>query len=187
MPPVALILLAAVVLLPLLVVVGIYNSFVKVRNQCDEAWSGVDTELQRRYHLIPNLVSTVKGYAKHEKELLENIAKLREECVQSGGSPESQAGPENRLVRALGTLMARVENYPDLKASSNFLQLQQELVNTEDRIQAARRFYNGNVRENNNLVQMFPSNLFAGMFGNGLREYFEIDDTRAVQAPDVKL
>jgi len=181
-----LIILLLVVLVPLLFVVVTYNHLVNARNSCSEAWSGVDTELQRRYNLIPNLVNTVKGYAKHERELLESVTRLREECVRSTGSPESQAEPENRLIRALGTLMARLERYPDLKASENFLQLQRELVNTEDRLQAARRFYNGNVRENNNLVQSIPSNIIASMFGFGLREYFEIDDTRAADAPKVE-
>ena len=175
---VALVLFAFVVVPALL-----YNRLVTVRNHCDEAWRNIDTELRRRYDLIPNLVSTVKGYASHERELLEQVTRLREECVGNTGSPESQAASENRLIRALGALLVRVEAYPDLKASTNFLELQKELVNTEDRIQAARRFYNGNVRENNNNVQMFPTNIVAGIFRFPLREYFEIEDTRARETP----
>jgi LemA protein len=182
-----LIVVAVVILLPLLIVVGMYNGLVRARNHCTEAWSNVDTELKRRYDLIPNLVNTVKGYATHERELLENVTRLRAECMRNNGSPQVQAQTENELVRLLSALMIRVEDYPDLKASTNFLELQQELVNTEDRIQAARRFYNGNVRENNNLVQTFPSNVIARTFGFGEREFFEIEDVAMREAPQVKL
>jgi len=182
-----LIVLGVVVLMPLLIFVVLYNKLVAARNHCAEAWHNIDTELKRRYDLIPNLVECVKGYASYEKELLEKITRLREECVGNTGSPESQATSENKLVRALSDLYVRIENYPDLKASGNYLQLQEELVNTEDRIQAARRFYNGNVRENNNLVEMFPTNLIASMFGFARREFFEVDDTRQRQAPSVGL
>jgi len=183
----ALIIVALVVLVPVLIVAGMYNSFVRARNHCTEAWSNVDTELKRRYDLIPNLVNTVKGYAAHERELLENVTRLREECVKNNGSPQTQARTENELVRLLNALMIRVENYPELKASTNFLDLQRELVNTENRIQAARRFYNGNVRENNNLVQTFPSNMVASSFGFADREFFEIEDVAMRAAPEVKI
>jgi LemA protein len=166
-----------------LTIVIMRNNLVRVRNHCHEAWSNVQTELKRRYDLIPNLVNAVKGYARYERELLEHVTRLRAECVANTGSPTSQAASENKLVRALGTLIARVENYPDLKASRNYLQLQEELVNTEDRIQAARRFYNGNVRENNNMVEVFPSNLIASWFGFGKQEFFEIEDVRAREVP----
>ncbi len=172
-----------VVVLPALM----YNRLVRVRNHCDDAWHNIDTELRRRYDLIPNLVNAVKGYASHERELLEEVTRLRQECADNTGSPESQAESENRLVRALAALLVRVEAYPDLKASSNFLELQKELVNTEDRIQAARRFYNGNVRENNNNVQVFPTNILAGIFSFRLREYFEVEDTRARETPRADL
>ena len=179
-----------VVLVPIvlivMVVAGMYNGLVRVRNHCDDAWANVQTELQRRYDLIPNLVNTVKGYATHERELLEEVTRLRQECVNNQGSPESQAQSENQFVRALGNLMVRLEAYPDLKANQNFLSLQQELANTEDRLQAARRFYNGNVRENNNKVQMFPTNIIAGMFGFDKREYFELEDQAAKEAPKVQ-
>lgn len=171
--------------IPFVVVIAIYNGLVTIRNHCNESWSDIDTELQRRYNLIPNLVNTVKGYAEHEKELLEEITRLRSACVNNHGSPNEQASTENELVGALGRLIARVEAYPDLKADRNFLDLQDELTNTEDRIQAARRFYNGNVRDNNNKVQMFPSNIIASMFGFGEREYFKLTDSRARQVPNV--
>jgi LemA protein len=184
---IVLIIIAAVVLIPVLFVVITYNTLIRTRNHVDESWSGVETELQRRYDLIPNLVNTVKGYAQHERELLENVTKLREQAAANHGSPESQARTENAFQGALGTLMARIEAYPDLKANRNFLDLQDELTNTEDRIQAARRFYNGNVRENNNKVEMFPSNIIAGMFGFGKREFFELDDPKARHAPQVAI
>ena len=155
--------------------IALYNGLVSIRNQCDEAWSNVDTELKRRYDLIPNLVNTVKGYASHEKDLIEKVVEMREQAAGNTGSLASQAQDEIQLQKALGQLMVRLENYPDLKASSNFLELQQELANTEDRIQAALRFFNGNIRENNNKVQQFPSNVIAGMFSFTLREFFELD------------
>ena len=168
------ILLGAVAFLAI-IFIALYNGLVSIRNQCDEAWSNVDTELKRRYDLIPNLVNTVKGYASHEKDLIEKVVEMREQAAGNTGSLASQAQDEIQLQKALGQLMVRLENYPDLKASSNFLELQQELANTEDRIQASLRFFNGNVRENNNKVQQFPSNVIAGMFSFTLREFFELD------------
>jgi LemA protein len=178
---------AAVVLLLLLIVAAMYNSLVRLRNHCDEAWSNVETELQRRYDLIPNLVSTVKGYAKHERNLLEEVTRLRGECATNRGTPKEQAATENAFGAILGRLWARFEAYPDLKADRNFLELQQELIDTEDRIQAANRFYNGNVRENNNKVQTVPSNLIAALFGFKEREFFELRDEAARSAPRVNL
>jgi LemA protein len=179
---------AGIVVVVLLVFVfGTYNRLVSLRNMIAESWRNVDTELQRRYNLIPNLVETVKGYAKHEREVFEQVTKARATAVASKGDPESQARDENVLVRALGRLFAVVEGYPDLKASQNFLQLQDELVNTEDRIQASRRFYNGNVRTFNNKVQMFPSNVIASMFGFIPAEYFEIESVSVREAPKVTL
>lgn len=181
-----LIILAVIILTPILIAIGMYNSLVGIRNHCDEAWSDVQTELQRRYSLIPNLVNTVKGYAKHERELLEEVTRLRQECVANTGSPESQAKSEQMLQHSLGALMVRMENYPELKANQNFVELHGELANTENRIQAAFRFYNGNVRENNNKVAMFPSNIIAGMFGFAKREFFELEDEKAKVAPKVE-
>jgi LemA protein len=167
----------------LIVIVAMYNGLVRIRNHCKEAWADVDTELQRRYNVIPNLVSTVKGYAAHEAELLNRVTQLREECVHNNGSPKVQSESEQRFQGALHGLMVRLENYPDLKASANFLSLQEELANTENRIQAARRFYNGNVRDNNNRVQTFPSNVIASMFGFSMQEFFKIEDDILRAAP----
>ena len=175
--PIPLILLAVVILLPVVYVLGTYNRLVKLRQTIRESWSNVDTELKRRYDLIPNLVNTVKGYAQHEREVLEAVVRARQAALDSTGSPAEQARQENELVHRMRSLFAVVERYPDLKASENFLALQNELVNTEDRIQAARRFYNGNVRANNVLVQSVPSNMIASMFGFTEAEYFEIEDS----------
>ncbi len=170
------------VLVPVLWLIGTYNGLVRLRNHCREAWAGIDTELKRRYDLIPNLVETVKGYALHEREVLESVVLARRQAVASTGSPESQAKDENELVHSLSRLFAVVEAYPDLKANQNFLQLQGELVNTEDRIQAARRFHNANVRDFNTRTETFPSNLVASMFGFQRMEFFEVEEA-AVRAP----
>lgn len=185
MGPTLLVILGIVVVLAVMAI-ALYNALVSIRNQCDEAWSNVDTELKRRYDLIPNLVNTVKGYASHEKELLEEVTNLREKASGNHGTPASQAADESLLSAALGKLMVRLEAYPDLKASDNFLQLQGELANTENRIQAALRFYNGNVRENNNRIEQFPSNIVAGMFSFSNREFFELDIPEAREAPQVQ-
>ena len=160
-----LIVIAVVILLPVVFVVAQYNALVALKNYIRESWSNVDTELKRRYDLIPNLVAAVKGYAAHERETLERVTELRNRCVANNGSPSEQAVDEKQLVDSLKQLLAVVENYPQLKADQNFLSLQRELVNTEDRIQAARRFYNGNVRDYRNKCETFPSNLVAKMFG----------------------
>ena len=153
-----------------------YNGLVRLRNHCDESWSGIDTELKRRYDLIPNLVAAVRGYAAHEKEVLEEVVRARAAALASTGSPVSQAADENVLIGGLRRLLVVSESYPDLKASRNFLALQEELANTEDRIQRARRFYNANVRDLNTRVEVFPSALVARLSGIGKREYFEIED-----------
>ena len=163
-----------------------YDRFVRQRNTIKASWANVDTELRRRYDLIPNLVNTVKGYAAHEKEIFEKIAEARNAAIAQTGPPEAQAKAENQLVAGLRQLFAVVENYPQLKASQNFLALQTELTNTEDRIQAARRFYNNNVRAYNTRVQAFPSNVVAGMFKFTAEQYFEIDEAiRSAGAPAV--
>lgn len=183
-PPGAVILFIAVaiVLMPAIFVIVAYNSFVTLRNLVKNSWSNIDTELRRRYDLIPNLVETVKGYAAHERSVLETVTAARARAVASTGSPSSQARDENQLVGALKSLFAVAERYPNLKASDNFLKLQQELVNTEDRIQAARRFYNGNVKDLNTRCDMFPSNVIASIFGFEHAEYFEVDSLE-VRAP----
>jgi LemA protein len=183
---VPLVILGALLLLPLLYVVVTYNTLVALRNYIRDAWSNVDTELKRRYDLIPNLVATVKGYAAHEREVLEQVTQLRVQCMASQGRPEEQAVDENQLVAALQRLLAVVENYPQLKADQHFLQLQRELVNTEDRIQAARRFYNGNVRDYRNKCQTFPSSLVAGVFGFEPQDYFQVPPS-VREVPDAKV
>ena len=174
-------------LIPVIYVLATYNRLVNLRNTTTESWRNVDTELQRRYDLIPNLVQTVKGYATHEREVFEEVARARAAAVASKGTPGSQALDENILIQTLGKLLAVVENYPDLKASGNFMHLQEELVNTEDRIQASRRFYNGNVRDYNNKVQMVPSNLVASSFGFRPTEYFEIESLNVRQPIKVSM
>ena len=169
------------VLVVLLIWITQFNGLVAVRNRVDESWSDVQTELKRRYDLIPNLVKTVKGYAKHERDLLKDITAMREKCMQDKGSPAQQAKTESKLSSLLDKLIVRLENYPDLKASKNFLQLQEELTDTEDRIQASLRFYNANVREMNNKKQQFPSNVVAGIHGFTLREYFEVKDKKVAK------
>ena len=168
-------------------VVATYNVLVRLRQHVKESWSGIDTELRRRYDLIPNLVEAVKGYAAHEQQVLVAVTEARNRAAGSSGSPESQAKDENAFVGSLKQLFALAENYPDLKANENFLQLQKELANTEDRIQAARRFYNANVRDINTRVEVFPSNLIAGMFKFTKEEFFEIEDAGVRLPPQVKL
>jgi LemA protein len=163
-----------VILLPFVYTVLTYNTLVALRNHIRDAWSNIDTELKRRYDLIPNLVATVKGYAAHEKEVFERITQLRAQCMANQGPVHEQAASENELVDALKRLLAVVENYPQLKADKHFLELQHELVNTEDRIQAARRFFNGNVRDYRNKCETFPSSIIAGMFGFEERNYFNV-------------
>ena len=143
-------------------------------------------QLQKRYDLVPNLVNTVKGYAAHEKDVLERVIQARNAAVASQGSPEAQARDENALIGTLRQLFALAENYPDLKANQNFLQLQGELVNTEDRIQRSRRFYNANVRDLSNRIDLFPSSIIARMFHFTKREYFEVEDAIVRERPVVE-
>jgi LemA protein len=172
---IGLIIVGVIIFLPIIVVIVTYNSLVRLSQMIIESWSNVDTELRRRYDLIPNLVETVKRYAKHEREVFERITQARANAVANTGNPASQAQDENKLITELKTLFAVVEGYPELKANENFLKLQQELVNTEDRIQAARRFYNGNVRDYNTKVQTIPSNIIASLFDYKTKDYFEIE------------
>jgi LemA protein len=170
-----LVVVGVLVILGLALVVS-YNRFVAQRQLVRNAWANIDTELRRRYDLIPNLVETVKGYASHEREVFEEVTRARSAAMAATGSPEQQAAAEGPLVEALRRLFAVAENYPDLKASQNFLALQGELSNTEDRIQASRRFYNANVQEYNRRIHAFPSNLIAGMFGFHEEQFFEIEE-----------
>jgi LemA protein len=180
-----LVIVGIAVLAPVLFVIIQFNQLVGLRNYIRNAWGNIDTELQRRYELIPNLVATVQGYAAHERQVLQSVTTLRARCVANQGSPETQAADERQLVAALQQLWAVAENYPDLKANQHFLQLQRELVNTEDRIQAARRFYNGNVRDYQTKCQSFPSNLVAQLFGFKPAEYFTVSPS-VREVPDVE-
>jgi LemA protein len=178
--------IGVLILLPVVYVIAIYNQLVNLNYLIQNAWSNIDTELKRRYDLIPNLVETVRGYAGHEKAVFQQVTEARTIAVASTGSPASQARDENVLVQALRQMFAVVEGYPQLKANQNFLALQEELVNTENRIQAARRFYNGNVKDLNSLIGQFPSNLIANQFGFKPAEFFEIEDVHARQPVAVK-
>ena len=181
------IVLGVVVLLVIAVVVS-YNRFVSQRNLVRNSWANIDTELKRRYDLIPNLVETVKGYASHERETLEAVVKARNTAAAASGTPAEQAAAEGPLIGALRQLFAVSERYPDLKANQNFLQLQAELANTEDRLQAARRFYNANVQSYNRRVQAFPSAIIAKQFKFSEEQYFEIEPAMRAQmeqAPQV--
>lgn len=158
-----------------------YNSLVKTNIRVDEAWSDITVQLKRRLDLIPNLVNAVKGYAKHEAQVLQDIAKERAGTVNN--SVKEAAQTENMLTDALKSVFAVAESNPDLKANQNFLQLQEELVDTEDKIQASRRFYNGAVRDLNTKVKVFPTNIFAKQLGFGAREFFETEDRAAAEKP----
>lgn len=164
-----------------------YNALVRGRNHCREAWSNVEAELKRRYNLIPNLVEVVKGYAAHEREVLEGVVRARAQALGSTGSIRQQADSENALVGSLKSLLAVAESYPDLKASQHFLALQKELANTEDRIQAARRFYNANVRDLNTRIQSFPALLLANAFKFTEEEYFRVEGLALEKAPQVQV
>lgn len=182
---VMLLILCCIVLLPLVWIAVAYNGLIRLKNFCDESWADIDTELKRRYDLIPNLVNTVKGYATHEREVFDRVIAARNAASANTGSPASQAKDENVLVGNLRQLFALAENYPDLKASQNFLELQKELANTEDRIQRSRRFYNANVRDLNTRIEVVPTNIVAGWFGFQKRELFEIEDVSMRNAPVV--
>jgi len=154
--------------------VAVYNGLIKLKNRTDEAWSDIDVQLKRRYDLIPNLISTVKGYAQHEKSLFEKVTQARTAAMGAQG-PVDKSQAENMLSGTLKSLFAVSENYPDLKANENFLELQKELSDTENKIQASRRFYNGNVRDFNIKIEVFPNNLVAGMLNFTKRDFFEIE------------
>lgn len=170
MGTILLIILAALVLW----VVLIYNGLIRLKNRVDEAWSDIDVQLKRRYDLIPNLINTVKGYAAHERELFEKVTAART-AAMGAQTPADKEKAENMLSGALKSLFAVAEAYPDLKANQNFLELQRELTDTEDKIQASRRFYNGNVRDFNTKIEVFPSNIIAGMLHFVKREFFQAD------------
>jgi len=169
-----------VLALIIIAVIGIYNSLVSRRNRIDEAWSDIEVQMKRRYDLIPNVVETVKGYAAHEKGVLENVTKART-MAMGAKTADEHVKAENMLSSTLKTLFAVSENYPDLKANANFLDLQRELADTENKIQAARRFYNSTVMDYNTMIQSFPSNFLAGAFGFTAREFFDLEEEAAKQ------
>ncbi len=168
----------------ILFLISIYNALIRLRNQVKNAWSQIDVQLKRRHDLIPNLIETVKGYMTHERATLENITKARSQAVHAEGVG-AKAKAESELTSALGKFNLVVENYPDLKANQNFLSLQEELTSTENRISFARQAYNDQVLFFNNKIQMFPSNIIAGMFGFKTEEFFQIEDQREKEVPKV--
>lgn len=173
---IALWIIVGIVVLLVLFVWATYNGLVTLKVRVDEAWSDITVQLKRRTDLIPNLVNTVKGYAKHEKSVFEEVTAARA-AVVGAGSPQEAAKADNMLTDALKSVFAVAEAYPDLKASQNFVELQQELVDTEDKIQAARRFYNAGVRDLNTKILLFPNNIFAGMLGFKQREFYDVDES----------
>ena len=178
----------AIIVVIALFVIAMYNRLVTLRQRVREAWSDIDVQLKRRYDLVPNLVETVKGYAAHEKTVFENVTNARANAIAAGasGSPEQRAQAENILTGALRSVFAVAENYPQLQASQNFRDLQEQLTATEDKIAFARRFYNGNVRDYNTSLQTFPTTLLAGMFGLTAEQYFELADATERATPQVK-
>ena len=173
--------IVGIIVLILIILGVIYNSLVTLRVRVDEAWSDITVQLKRRMDLIPNLIETVKGYAKHEKGVFEAVTEARANMLSAKGVKETAAA-DNQFEGALKSLFAVSEAYPDLKANQNFIELQQELVDTEDKIQASRRFYNGGVRDLNTKIQTFPSNIVASMFNFTKREFFELSEAEQKQA-----
>lgn len=167
--------------------IAIYNGLIKSKNRVDEAWSDIDVQLKRRYDLVPNLVETVKGYARHEQETFEKVISARSQAMNvSGDDLAKKTEAENALSSTLKSIFALAENYPDLKANQNFLELQRELTDTEDKIMASRRFYNSNVRDFNTKIQVFPTNMFAKNLGFNKRDFFELAEEAAKEPVSVK-
>ena len=175
----------AIILTLLIGAVLIFNKLVGLRQMAENGWSDIEVQLKRRADLIPRLVSTVKGYASHERKLFEDVTAKRMQALAAGNNPRERSVAESRLKQPVGRIIALAEDYPDLKASNNFLELQEELSDTENKIEMARRFYNGAVRELNTKIRTIPSNLVAGPMGFKTRDYFEIDVADAA-APDVE-
>lgn len=175
----------AVIVVAAIWLIATYNGLIGKRNQVDEAWSDIDVQLKRRYDLIPNLIETVKGYAKHEDKVFKEVTEARTKAM-SATNPKVQGEAENMLSGTLKSLFAVAENYPELKANENFLKLQDELSDTENKIQASRRFYNGNVRDFNTKLQVFPTNMFANMLGFKDREFFELENEEERKNVSVK-
>ncbi len=173
-----------VVAIVIIFVIAAYNGLIRLKNRTQEAWSDIDVQLKRRYNLIPNLVNTVKGYAAHEKEVFQKVTEARAKAM-GAQTPEETAVAERGLAGALKTLFAVAENYPELKANVNFLKLQEDLTDTENKIEAARRFYNGNVRDYNTKQEVFPYNVIARMFGFKKSEFFQVENEAEKEAPEV--
>jgi LemA protein len=177
--------IGGIILLGLLYALVVYNSLIKHRNQADEAWSDIDVQLKRRHNLIPNLVETVKGYATHERSTLDSVTEARTQALNAT-TPQDHAKAENMLSSTLKSLLAVSESYPDLKANTNFLELQRELSDTENKIQASRRFYNGVVRDYNTSIETVPSNIVASLFSFQKREFFELENEGEKAVPNVR-
>ena len=186
-PLIPIFIVAAILLIPLIWLIASYNRMARLRQHIKESWADIDVELKRRYELVPNLVETVKGYAKHERETLERVIELRNRAAENHGSAASQATDESALMLGVKKLFALAEAYPQLRADVNFLALQKELANTEDRIAAARRFFNANVREMNQLCQTFPTNLIASSFGFSACDFFQLDSAAERVVPRIEL
>ncbi len=182
---IVLLVVLGLVLIVVIWFVAIYNGLVRLKNQVKNAWSQIDVQLKRRHDLIPNLVETVKGYASHEKETLERVVQARSRAMGAQNIDE-RIQAEGELGQALGRLMLLVESYPDLKANQNFLALQEELTSTENKISFARQFYNDSVMTYNNKIQMFPSNVIAGMFNFKEATFFKVENEAEREAPQVK-
>jgi LemA protein len=180
---IALWIVLGLVVVAVFALISMYNGLIRLKNRVDEAFSDMDVQLKRRYDLIPNLVETVKGYATHEQATLEKVIAARNSAMtaHNSGTPAEQMAAENALSSTLKSIFALSENYPDLKANQNFLELQRELTDTEDKIMASRRFYNGNVRDFNTKIQVFPTNLIAKQLGFATRTFFEVADAQERQ------
>ena len=179
-----LIIVLAILAIVVLFIIGLYNSLVRLRRRCDNAWAQIDVQLKRRYDLIPNLVETAKGYLKHEREVLENVTKARQQAIDASGV-KNQAEAENFLTSTLRSLFAVVENYPDLKANENMLALHEEVTSTENKISFARQHYNDSVMTYNVKTETVPANIIASMFGFKEREFFELEEGEQKKAPKV--
>jgi len=177
--------IVVILVIIILIIIGIFNRLVSLKNRADEAWSDIDVQLKRRHDLIPNLIETVKGYAKHEKELFEKVTEARAAAISTKKIAD-KAKAENQITEALKSVFAVAENYPNLKANENFLELQKEITDSEDKIQASRRFYNGNVRDLNIAIESFPSNIVARAFNYQKKELFELEDVAERKNIEVK-
>jgi LemA protein len=182
---VGLIIIIVVVVILVLLAIGTYNGLVKTRTRVDDAWSQIDVQLKRRHDLIPNLIETVKGYATHERETLDSVVQARNNAV-SASTPQQQGQAENVLTQTLGKLFALAEAYPNLKANQNFLELQEELTSTEDKVAYARQFYNDSVQGYNTRIATIPAKFFAGMMGYTARQYFQTDAPEDREVPKVQ-